>query len=195
MVVRYLKRCTVIGVPVSFVIADFRVSASVVRGTKDLGNTLLMSVSNLLSRPVLAFSSKFSAVYFQCRLCVQYQALHPCADSFDRHHKPSRSRRQVVADASQHRDQQKRQNQKSRFVIPPQVRDKTLSFFKRRAAAPTEVGIVGDARTAFWTKHTSNLIRSPCSSPDEFRRNRSEIAHCGGIFGAVSGGLSQINFW
>src|SRR5207249_7473209 len=93
---------------------------------------------NLILSSLGTVAVKFSAVNFQRCFRIDIQRLIS-ADSVDLHHKFSRPRIQIVADARQHRDKQQRENQEAWFVIPPQVCDKAISVFERRAAARAEV--------------------------------------------------------
>jgi hypothetical protein len=75
-------------------------------------------------------------------------------------------RRQVIADASQHREKQQRYNQEAWLVIPPQVRDEATSFFERCAAAPVAKGLaivglfafVGLLYAGRWMGAVSSLV-------------------------------------
>ena len=142
-----------------------------------------------LTFSALTFSGELPAINLQCCFGVKVDGF-VLADAFDRDQKLPRPRIQIVADASQHRDEQQRQNQKARFVVPPQLRDKAISFSKRRAAARAEVGIVSDAGITFQTIHTNNLNRLRAQVQTLFGENTCEIDHCGGIFGTFWG-----DFW
>jgi hypothetical protein len=86
----------------------------------------------------MAFRYKLAAVHFQRHLCIKINGFG-CANALDRYHKLPRPRIQIVADAAQHRDEQQRENQESRFIVSPQVRDEAVSVFERCAAAGAEV--------------------------------------------------------